>query len=142
MSEHSTSVRSIPENILGIGNDGYHLEAQSVAAKYASPDAEIGEDNVDTIALIYMNLDARLYWLPRFLNYLRTEAPEDSFHFDSMNSKLADALFASEFKSLANADEINAVRDYLSWVESHISMRNPPALQQAAHNYAKELWKE
>jgi hypothetical protein len=141
MSKNAAGTRAIPENILGIGNDIYHLEAQSVTKKYGSADAVIGEENVDTVALIYMNLEAKLYWLPRFLAYLRTKAPDDSFHFDSMNSKLADATLAYEFKAAAMDDEVGAVRDYLKWVEGHISMAGASALRQAAHSYAVELWK-
>jgi hypothetical protein len=141
MIENSASARSIPENILGIGRDVYHLEAQSVAEKYGSASAVIGEENVDTVALTYMNLEAKLYWLPRFLTYFRTEAPDNSFHFDSMNSKLAESMLAYEFKAAATADEVRAVRDYLKWVEGHISMAGASPLRQAAHNYAVELWK-
>lgn len=141
MNQDTSNARKIPENILGIGNDVYHLEAQSVANKYGSADAVIGEENVDTVALIYMNLEAKLYWLPRILNYMRTGAPADSFHFDAMNSKLADAMLAYEFKASATVDEVNEVRDFLKWVEGHISMSGASPLRQAAHNYAVELWK-
>jgi hypothetical protein len=141
MSDNADNKRAIPKNILGIGNDITHLEAQSVAKKYSSAGAVIGEENVDTVALTYMNLEAKLYWLPRFLNYLRTKAPDDSFHFDSMSSKLAGEALAYEFKAAATADEVRAVRDYLKWVEGHISMAGASPLRQAAHNYAVELWK-
>jgi hypothetical protein len=141
MTSDSGSDRKIPSNILGVGNNPENWEPKAVIAKYGSEDAIIGEENVDYVALGYMNLEAQLYWLPRFLHYLRSSAPVDTFHFESINMRLANSQLAYEFKEAAKPSELAEVRDFLTWLRSHPMMDGAPPLRQTAYNYAVELWK-
>jgi hypothetical protein len=110
--------RQLPSYVLNTyaGGPG-HLEAESVQLKFSKRTAVVGEDSVDYVAHIYMNAAANLYWLPRFLTYLQTGAPRDSFHYEVMLTRLAEDRFTQPIRELANDDEVSAVRAYLSWLK-------------------------
>ena len=141
MKKSSNHARRIPILILDAANDPENWEPKAVQAKFRLPDAVIGEENVDYVALGYMNAGAVLYWLPRFLKYLRSDAPGESFHFESMLAKLSNANLVSDFRDDATPEELADVRDYLAWFGHHPLMVEAPDLRQAQCNLAVELWK-
>ena len=114
MREKNQPARKVPLLILDAANDPENWEPKAVVAKFRSADALIGEENVNYVALGYMNAGAVLYWLPRFLKYLRSDAPGESFHFESMLAKLSNANLVSDFRDDATPEELADVRDYLA----------------------------
>lgn len=114
-------LRRIPLSILRSGIHPDNLEAQAVAAKYGVPHGiiEISEANVDTVAMAYMNGEASLFWLPRFLDYIRSKAPVDSWHSEVMLFRLGDPETGAELRALAMPEEVAMVREYLAWYRNH-----------------------
>jgi hypothetical protein len=141
MSDPKSSRRKLPLLILGEGNDPQNWEAKAVLNKYRSDDAKIGEENIDFVAIGYMNMQAIAYWIPRFFDYLRNQAPTDSFHFESMLFKLANNIWVHDFRNEASDAEVAVVRDYLAWFGKHPMMINTIDLDAAAYAYAVQLWK-
>jgi hypothetical protein len=114
--------RGLPTDVLKPwAKVGMQLEAESVQKKYGDENSEIGENSVDYVALIYMNEAATLFWLPKFLDYLQSKAPRDSFHYESMLLKLSDEAFVKPLRRLAVGSELTFVNTYLDWLatQSH-----------------------
>jgi hypothetical protein len=112
----------------------------AVAKKFSSADAQLGEENVDYVALGYMNSDGAACWLPRCVDYLRTEAPEDSFHFDSLLTKLANDIWSLDAKAKMSDVNVKKVRAFLDWLANNIVMTGAPDLRQAEYAHAKLHW--
>ena len=126
---------------MNLPNEPENWEAKRVAEKFRSADAVIGEENVDYVAFIYMNLEQAIYWLPRFLEYLRAVAPRDSFHFESMIIRLSHADWVSEFRRVATPETQTVVRNFLTWLNDQPIMAGAPDLRRTAYTRAVELWK-
>jgi hypothetical protein len=141
MASHQEKGRKLPLLFLGADNDPENWEAKAVFEKYRHTDAEIGEANVDYVALGYMNTHAMLYWLPRFFDYLRTRAPEASFHFEGMITKLSNDNLVHDLRADASEREVEAVRDFLRWFGDHPLMKDAPDLRDAAYRHAVALWR-
>ena len=134
----------LPKKILHASMNPESLESQQVIAKYSCPDALIGEESVDSVALNYMSMDAIRYWLPKFLAYLRTQAKPDSFHFDAMLMKLSNNYWAYELQANMSQAERAVVSDYLEWLghQPHmLAVMKEVDLVKAQYVYAVELWK-
>jgi hypothetical protein len=129
-----------PLLLIGAGNDPESWEVKAVAKKFSSADAQIGEENVDYVALGYMNSHGAAYWLPRFVDYLRTDAPEDSFHFDSLLTKLANNSWSPDVRAEMSEATVKKVRDFLDWLADSVVMKGAPDLRQAEYDHAKLLW--
>ncbi len=135
------SNRDLPENVLREElQDVFHLEAESVQNKFSNPDSIFGEENVDIVAFTYMTPEAILYWLPTYLDYLRHDAPDDSFHYESLLYHLADEKFVEAVRKLSTSDERDLILAYLDWwestltpVEKEITGRKLPKI--------RELWR-
>ena len=70
------SPRELPKYVLKSAPTEYkHWEGQYVQDKFANPLAQVEETNTDYQAMLYMNDQSILYWLPRFLKYLEVRAP-------------------------------------------------------------------
>ena len=111
--------RKLPRYILNTPPNPYkHWEGQYVLDKYSNPDAVIGEDNVDHVALLFMNVEAQLYWLPKFLEYLEKQKSYDSFLYDAMLFRLSDTKFSQPLLKVATKQEVKRVRAYLDWYEA------------------------
>jgi hypothetical protein len=141
MGAKQAEARKLPALLLGADNDPANWEAKAVLEKYRVADAAIGEANVDYVALGYMNTHAMLYWLPRFFDYLRADAPEESFHFEGMITKLSNDTLVHDLRANASEDELAAVRDYLAWFGDHPLMKDAPELREAAYRHAVALWR-
>jgi hypothetical protein len=133
--------RTLPTFILDAANDPANPEPKAVVEKFRHTDAAIGETNIDYVALGYMTPGAALFWLPAFMNYIRLSADPDSFHLESMITKLADSGWVSSVRLEATAEEIGAVAAFLDWLKSQPIMDRAPPLRAAAYAYAVELWK-
>jgi hypothetical protein len=108
--------RMLPAQILGEAMNPASLEAQDVIAKYGRPGARFGEHNIDTVALIYLNAAATAYWLPAYFAYLRSEAPDNSFHFESILFKLRDPAWTARMKAELDVHELMMVQDFVRWL--------------------------
>jgi hypothetical protein len=117
-----------------------HLEAQAVQEKFCKYDSKFGERNVDTVALSYMSAEAVLYWLPIFLNYLRHDAPRDSFQFENWLYTLCNEdRFVAPVRALATGEERDLILAYLDWWESTLP---PPDREVTGRQIpiARKLW--
>ena len=129
-----------PKILLRSDSDPSDWEPKSVHEKYSRADANIGEDNVDYVALGHMNDQAARYWLPRFLDYIETRAPADSFHLEAMLFKLANNSWAASIRE--EAPELQSrVAAFLDWLKDQPIMVAAPPLRQTAYDYARELWR-
>ncbi|MDO5641494.1 MAG: hypothetical protein Q4G26_03785 [Paracoccus sp. (in: a-proteobacteria)] len=129
-----------PTPLLLDGIDPNDWEASSVCEKFSSSAATFGEENADYVAIGYMSYPAVAYWLPHLLAYLRSDAPVDSFHFESVLHKLADNDWSIRLQDeLSNEEKLN-ISNFLEWLGGQAFMVKSPALRTAAYNYAIELW--
>lgn len=141
MSNSGQNVRRLPPFIIGEGNDAGNWEPKLVAEKYGKAGAEIGEENVDYVALGYMTPGAALYWLPYFFAYIRTKAAPDSFHLESMIYKLGDASWVRDLRLEASEDEVSMVTEFLTWMSAQPLLDGDTSLLRASFDHAVELWK-
>jgi hypothetical protein len=108
-------MRKLPFNILR-HTPPLTMEANNVYEKFSKASSEIGEQSTDYVALSYLSDEAMLYWIPRFLDYLETTAPSDTFHFDVVLSRLSDVRFIEGLSKLATPIERSRVISYLDWL--------------------------
>ncbi len=134
------NAKTPPLMLIGDGNDPGNWEVKSVAAKFKNADAVIGEDSVDMVALGYMSAHGAAYWLPRFIDYVQTKAPQDSFHFESLLFKLSNNLWSADVRAEMTDEAVGAVSSFLDWLGGTIIMKDAPALRAAEYAHAKCLW--
>jgi hypothetical protein len=138
MNDMAFHLRTLPSQILAAAMDPASLESQSVVAKFGRPNAKFGEDNVDFVALLYMNAAATAYWLPHYFRYLRLEARRDSFHFESILQKLADTRWAEHIRAELSAGEIAAVADFVRWLTTDYGAAD--TVRASEYAAAARLW--
>jgi hypothetical protein len=141
MTHNLKASRKLPVLILDVGNDASNPEPRAVVAKYGRDDAVISEENIDYVALGYMNPHAVLFWLPRFFDYLRTKARPDTFHLESLISHLSNSGWVSSLRREATDAEVDEVSAFLDWLGTQPIMADAPPLRATAYAYAVELWK-
>jgi hypothetical protein len=141
MTSGPKDIRKLPMLILDPANDPGNWEPKAVVAKFGKSDAVIGEDNVDYVALGYMNPGAVLFWLPRFFAYMREKAGPASFHLESIISHLSNSALVSQLRQDATEDDVKQVSDFLVWLGTQPIMVNAPPLRATAYAYAAELWR-
>lgn len=141
MTPDRKNSRRLPVLILEVGNNPDNWEPKAVVAKFGRDDAVIGEENVDYVALGYMNPHAVLFWLPRFFAYIRDKARPDSFHLESVIMKLSNSGLVNQLRPEASEAEISQVSDFLGWIGTQPIMVDAPPLRQTAYDHAVELWK-
>jgi hypothetical protein len=141
MTQQKKNNRKFPFSILAADNDPSNWEPKQVIEKFGKFSAEIGEQNVDYVALGYMNSQAFLYWLPDFIQYMRTTAPSDSYHLESIILKLSNYSLVGDLKAEATEDEKAEIFDFLNWLGTQPIMAGAPPLRAAAYAYAVELWR-
>lgn len=130
-----------PSPLLLAEVDPHGWEEKTVFEKFSNPASTFGEENTDYVAMGYMSYPAAAYWLPRLLSYLRNDAPEDSFHFESVLQKLANNDWSSRLQDALSEDEKHDVFKFLEWLKGQPFMVKSPALRAAAHAYAMEMWR-
>jgi hypothetical protein len=130
--------RTLPAQILSDEMNPASLEAQDVVAKFGNPDARFGEQNIDTVALIYMSTAATAYWLPAYFAYLRQEAPHDSFHFESILFKLRDPAWAARLKEELDVYELMMVQDFVRWLALDFGAGD--TVREPQYAEASNLW--
>lgn len=116
------------------------LEALRVQEKYSNASAAIGESNIDYVALNYMNAHAALYWLPRFLSYVKVEAPKDSYHYEALLLNLSDEQFSRRLISALTDDEQRLIEAFFDWLQAETSFLTGSALRQNDYVKAREIW--
>jgi hypothetical protein len=136
-----TKAQNPPIMLIDAANDPASWEVKAVVEKFSKHDASIGEENTDYVALGYMSAQGAAYWLPRFLTYLMADAPEDSFHFDSMLTKLSNNSWSLAVMADMPDTDVARVQAFLTWLADSIIMREAPALRQAEYDHATEIWK-
>ena len=139
--KNNNSSRNLPKNILGVTMNPESLESQEVIEKYSSPNAIIGEESVDAVALIYMNPEAILYWLPHFFDYMRCKAKPDSFHFEAILCRLTNLSWVYDIKELATTEERVMINEFIQWLGKQPYTSMAEELGQAQYAYAVQLWK-
>jgi hypothetical protein len=116
------------------------LESQDVEKKFSNPTAKICEDNVDYVALLYLNSEATLFWLPKFFSYIRC-AKLDSYHFHCILMRLSDPKFVAELASLATPEEYDEVHRFLTWLPTVPGFLEGVEPRIMRFELAKRLWK-
>lgn len=132
-------MRTVPQKILKETNR-LSVEALRVQEKYSDPLAQIGEKELDYVALNYMNAEATLFWLPRLLNYLTSLAPKDSYHFEVTLFRLSDAEFSRPLIALARPEENRCVVDFLNWLDGETDFLTGSNLRRRDFDRAVQLW--
>lgn len=136
-------MRALPDHILKSAlSSKPTLEALRVQEKYADPKAVIGENELDYIALRYMNPEAALFWLPRLVSYATVNAPKDSYHFEALLFNLSEAKFSAPLISEATDDEKRIIETFLNWLETETDFLTGSSLRQNDLNTAKRMWGE
>ena len=116
------------------------LEALRIREKYSHPDADIGENELDYVAILYMNTAATLFWLPNQIRYLTTCAPKDSYHFEVMLLRLSDPKFSNPLITAASTEEKRLVLEFLSWLETNTNFLTGSELRRCDFDRATEMW--
>lgn len=133
------SVRVLPTSILR-PEAKYSSDAASVQKKYSSSLARVGEGNVDYEALRLLLPEAALFWLPAFIEYLKSDASEDSFHFESLLAYLSDLDICGEWKDMATKEETELASNFLHWLSGSTSFLNGSKFRQEQHRLALTIW--
>lgn len=137
----SYAMRKLPTDILR-PQPQFNLEAQQVAEKYSNISRQIGEGNIDHVALDYMNDEARAFWLPRFLEYVMTDAPSDSYHLEYLLFKLEDVEFSHPLLLALDPSEKHLVRHYLIWLQTESGFLDGSNSRRDSWLSATKLWSD
>jgi len=133
------NIRRLPKNVLRL-DEAPNMEAMDVQRKYSNPAAQIGEKNVDFVALNYLNDEAVAFWLPKLLDYVENSAPPDSYHLEEILFKLADENFCRRLKTKLKSRELNAVSAYLRWLKLKSNFLSGSRLRAKDCEKAIVLW--
>ncbi len=117
-----------------------HWEGNYVQNKFADSKATIDGSNVDCLALTYMNDIALLYWLPRFLAFLKATPNRSSNLFDDVLTRLSDEGFVKRLKPVADSAELDAILSYLNWLKSASGIIVSGSLANTECEMALALW--
>ena len=134
-------MRTLPREILQV-TDGPNIEALRVKQRYSDPISEIGEKELDYVALNYMNVEAAMFWLPRVIEYLTSRAPRDSYHFEVMLFRLSTPEFSSPLIVLATTEEKKYVTSFLTWLDAETDFLTESKLRRLDFDRAVRLWGE
>lgn len=136
MNEEVKDFRKLPNNVIHesmLNSD----EPNEMSKRFSSPDYAITHSNGDQNAFSYMNLEAKLYWLPKFMEFIRT-AKHDGYvdqHIDTIMYYLSDRSWANEAKKIMLQDEKDAVAVFLEWIDEKLPQNIDPDF-----TYASYLW--
>ncbi len=136
MSKNHLPIRQLPVNVIHETMLNSH-EPNEMAKKFSSPNYEIKSADRDQIAFSYMNLDAQLFWLPKFIEFIK-KSKYDGYiqqHIDTIILRLADRSWVSSAQEKLSKEEKNIVVEFLNWIHTcHSDNVNPHVV------YATYLW--
>lgn len=136
--KNNLATRQLPENV--IHEDMLQsYEPNEMAKKFSSPHYIIKHADWDQIAFSYMNLEAKLYWLPKFMSFIQT-AKHDGYidqHIETLVYCFSDRQWVNRAKEKMFQFEEDAVAGFLAWIhEKHPECVDPHV------TYACYLWKK
>lgn len=138
MNTNVQEKRQLPKNVIHEGMLNSY-EPNEMAKKFSSADYNIKHSNGDQIAFSYMNLEAKLYWLPKFMEFIQI-AEYDGYvdqHIETLIYSLSEKSIVIEAQEMMSEVEKKEVSKFLKWIsESHPELVNPHV------TYAIFLWKE
>ena len=138
MSKDTKVTRHLPENVIHETMLNSH-EPNEMAKRFSSPDYVITHSGGDQIAFSYMNLEAKIFWLPRFMNFIRTAKYNGYIdqHLDTIIYDLSDKSWVNKAKEIMSQSETDAVAEFLEWVGD-----NRPEYIDPHFTYATYLWRK
>ena len=118
-------------------------EELRVQNKFSNPNAEFSDDSLegaDTVAFHFMIPEAAAWWLPRYLEFLKTQAASDSNHFTHIEGILTNPGFIAKMRSLLSPEERAEIVDYINWWDSTLIDPIDRRINEETLNTMRLIW--